>query len=1052
LHVYEYAKDTRTFFTGYKTASTAVNLTYTPPSSSSAAWTNPSNALTNNNSYADALFGANAYSDWLILSDYGFEIPEDSFIVGASVRLYQKHDTAGAGSTQVTFAFTDDGGTTIDGEEITGTVARSPTETLDVYGGADVFWGSTILIPSIVNTSDFGVGIRGFRGVIGGVTWEMDKVELGLHYKPLVSETTTELLSVGDNLFRQKEGTFEVSYSGGGTGAISVLPVESSGYQVDLLEGGSSISGWPKTYATGSSPGLLSTLKSDIDGEVNWSVAATPIARVNGDVIAGTSITVDSSPQTFSDGDRVGFTDSAKGHTVWRHIHEVSGTPSFELDVEATVDDNEWLGLGREPVSSLPITEQTNISSGSSLTLKVPYMEGVSNIVTTETFSTLQTFIGGLPGTQDSPFFDSSYSGNIGQRNFSLVNARDVAYMAVPFYKNRGINLTTFNGETLKGNTGLWKYDGLHCYGAGLPIPPDDFFSLTSGADTYRYAFQLSYKDFRGNIVDGPVFTPTSLQDGITAATGTPNTAFDWDHGLSASIWPNRFADISSGTGSSTNVLTVDEGHSLIPGITVLLYDDSTTSFVERLVTETTRTTITIDGDPIDYDTTGYTSADARRYISMLRLVIWRSEGDGSVLYFAGERPVGGSSGTTSFTDDTADGSLGENLISPDREPDPFPKLSFLTLHQGLIVGSGNPDSPESIYFADALFPEASPLASNNFNVLSGGKVTALGSDNDDMLAVFKERNYFNIVGDLDSLSFQVLEVAKGEYGCPGHHALVKTNNVLIFPAEVGFKAVSGGALVSDFEDRLVEDFSYNFYEQIPGTEIDSTDEDKLVYKRAVATFNPDTSEYICFVPAESGTPEANGTLVPNTNSQVFVYNFQKRSWYKWSLPLANNFAGGLVVYKGGLWGQSRILDTVVQGQVWKQKTDRNQYDYIDDVTAITKTLRMTWDSLDFPSSFFRAIFLKLYQFHPVEFLTSFGLTVNEYREYNETTKYTQATRTFSDTSDRQKRVKFKTGKASALSLEFVNDTAFEKSLLSGYEYSVAAPYRQEIRAGRGEG
>lgn len=1059
-HTYEFAKDSRTFFTGFKAPGSTTTLDYTG-AATTPAWTNASNITADDAAYASSTTsGSNVQTDWLIGHNFGFDIPEDAYISGVAIKFqYKVSGTVvnGVGTITRYFTFTDDSGTTVDGEERYVSALVNTSEAEDTLGGEDALWTS-LLTPTIVNTSAFGVAHRSRASLADSTNHEIDIIQVGLYYRTLVPETKEELLAIGNSLYRQANGTFAITNSTGGDVSVSILPSSGAGYEVSLKEAGVAVSGWPKTYDTGSSYDTLGTLYTDISAESGWSVTATPIARVDGAVSTDTSVTVDSSPQTFSDNTRVGIPDSLKGYTIWRHVHEVSGTPSLELDAEISVADNEWLGLGREPVSSLPITEETTISNGSSLTLTVPYLEGVPSITATETFARFQGSFDGPVGVEDRPFFDTSYSGNIGQRNFSFVNARSVAYFGVPFYLNKGLPSFSQNGVRGRSNTGLWKYDGLTTYGAGLPLPPDDFAPVNTVAGgslqnaTYKYAFQLSHTDFRGNIVDGPVLDE-SISNSLISVTigGTASfQEFDWDHLVDAGVWNCRYAEIgSSTTQSGVNTITVESGHSLIPGVRVLLWDEDNSEYTERLVTETTRTSITIDGDPVGVDGTSYRSLSDRFFISTMKLVVWRTEGDGTIYYFAGERPV--ANGTIRFLEGVADSSLGEQLIFPDRSPTPFPKLAYLTTHQGLIVGSGNPDAPETVYFADAINFESSPDSTSSFNVLGGGKVTAVASDSDDMLAVFKDRHYFNVVGDLDSLSFQVIEVSKGEFGCPSHHALVKTKNTLIFPSETGFRAIASGQLVSNFDERLIDDFSYNYYLQTPGTAIASEDQDKLVIKRAVAAYNEGSAEYICYVPAETGTPEAGGSLRPNSNSIIFIYNAEKDSWYKWSLPTDNNMAGGITIFKRRPWWCSRIYDSEIQGQVHKQKRARNQYDYSDDVTAITETLRMTWDSLENPSSWFRVVFLNLMQFRPSEYLTSFTWTANEYRNFDESTKYTQATRTFDSSSDRQKRIKMKSGKCSSISLELTNSTIFERPLITGYEYTVVPVYKQEARWGRGD-
>lgn len=1022
--------------------------------SGSVAWSNESNAETSNGSYATAAgMTASTTTEWLYVRNFGLEVPVDAVISGVEVRA--EISVASSTADAIVYAgLTTDSGTTIIESEATESTTFTTTDKLVVLGGQTNKFTVNNLSPTEVNASTFGVGIYLFNSSAGPVTYQVDALTVQVYYS--VSTDSEELLAMGSTLCRKKTGSITIANSSGNVGTFYILPT-ASGYQVGLLENSSALPGWPKTYNTGASPGTIGDLYTDINAESGWSMTATPIARVDGAVSSGTSITVDASPQTFSKHDQVGFLDDDLGVTVWRHIHEITGTPSFELDLEASVADNEWLGLGREPVSSIEQVSVTLIASGSSRTYEVSYFEGVPNLATTEHLNSA------LPGAMEgglinSPFIDPSHTGTPEFRNFSFVNARGNSYFAVPFFKARGLDRNVVSGQTELNvqNTGLWKYDGVQVHLAGLPQIPTAASPLTNttggsmtSSAVYKYRFQFSYEDGNGNFIDGP------LTDEYSVTMGGSDTAvsLSFNFNLDETLFPIRHADIASST-ANTNVATVSAGHGLIPGIPVIVWDNDASKYVTRRVVDTTRTTVTLDGATFGANSSGLADTST---ISQLKVVIWRTEADGTIFYLKDEIPIAPSQGGIVHKDIKADTGLGESLIEPDRFPDLFPKLAYLCTHQGLIVGSGNPDDPEVVYFGDALNPESSPSSTSNFRVTGGdtAKVTAIASDNDDMLAVFKRNSYFNIVGDLDSLSFQRLTVSEFDYGCPAHHAIVKVDSALLFPSTTGFKAIAGGALVNDFGDRLLIDFSNNYYEQEIGQEINGTEDDKLVIRRAVAAYDSNTKQYVCYIPKEDGVPGIDGTLEPEAASPVFVYNTVRDSWYTWELPQQNNMAGGLVAFKDNLWWQARTYNSGLFGQVHKRRNSGLAYDYYDDNTAVEMTLRMSWDSMEAPASWFRPLFLKVYRFEPsgLSELVSpigFDLTVNEYRNYNESTKYTQATRRFS-TSHKQRRFKMKSGKASAISLEFLQPTAEEAGAISGYELQVALPYDATRLQTRGE-
>lgn len=1087
IYTHHFAKPNDIEFTGYKLAGAAAFVPYVNPDTGVGGnnWSGTASDVLTDNGISIAVSGPTGIyvSDYIVVTDFDFNVPDNAEITGFSIEIEMATTNATPQAIAPRISITTDGGSTF----IANTYLQPYPESAYInnvakkfrYQTPDILYGAENLTATLVNNSNFGVGVRLAWGAVSDLdTKQIDYIAFGVHYKTRdLNEREETLFAIGDQLYKKATGTFAITYSGSNTATLDILPEPTTDtITVDIKENGSSISGFPKAYAPTTSIG---TMYEDINGLADYSVVATPIARVNGNQTDVSDVTVDSSPMTFQRNTRVGFAHSTLGFDVWRWAIDVTST-TITVDTRVSVSDDAWLGIGYEQVQILPQTQGLALTSGTSVSIDVPYWEGVSNIASTEGYARQQD---NLPtaagGWNEQPFKSVLEQDNANSTNVSFVTSRDNLYFAMPFYLNDGVPDAQYRvGQPTPNlqNTGLWKYDGLDCYLAGLPAMTNPEYvsevgylvgSGLANNSTYKYRFQYAFIDYRGNEVLGP------LTEEITGTTTTQgNMQFLWRDGQNAdgtdynlgntlkvfaAPFPAREASIDTSVGVQTDTATIVVApyHNIIAGLKVSVWHDTLKRFVERTVIATTETSVTFD-EPITWDP-AISPLYTHYIITPLRMRVWRTVANGSLFYKAFDAPAvralgGATSGYHRLGDGLPDSQLGEPLIEPDRRPSLFPKLRYLANHQGLIVGSGNPDDPEAVYFEDIISSESSPAATSSFRIsgsTSSGAVTAIGSDNDDMLAVFKEDNYFNVVGDLDSLSFQVLEVSKSEFGCPSHAALVKVDNVLIFPTNNGFKGISGGRLVTDFRDRLIDDLSENFYVQINGQAIETADESKFVVKRATAIYDPSTKQYICYIPCESGTPGFEQNRTVNANSRVFVYNKNQDSIVKWTLPVSMNMAGGMAIHKENLYWCARTYDGGRKGQVFHRRQTGTTYDYLDNLDAISMNLRMTWDSMDAPSDYFNAIFLKLYQFAPEQYVGAFDLSVKEYRNYNESTIYTNASRTFSAANDRQKRIKFKTGRASAISLSFTNDVAMEKPVLTGYEYEVRNPYMPRIKAGR---
>ncbi|HCV43174.1 MAG TPA: hypothetical protein DGH68_06795, partial [Bacteroidetes bacterium] len=145
------------------------------------AWTNPGNALTNNNSYATVTL-ASQTSNYLQTTNYGFAIPTDATINGIQATIGRFENTTGTGNdvrdnvVQLIKA----GALVGSNYAVTGT--DWPTsETAVNYGGTADLWGAT-WTPAEVNATNFGVALS--ANSTNSRTASVDYMTISVTYTP----------------------------------------------------------------------------------------------------------------------------------------------------------------------------------------------------------------------------------------------------------------------------------------------------------------------------------------------------------------------------------------------------------------------------------------------------------------------------------------------------------------------------------------------------------------------------------------------------------------------------------------------------------------------------------------------------------------------------------------------------------------------------------------------------------------------------------------------------------------------------------------------------
>lgn len=498
--------------------------------------------------------------------------------------------------------------------------------------------------------------------------------------------------------------------------------------------------------------------------------------------------------------------------------------------------------------------------------------------------------------------------------------------------------------------------------------------------------------------------------------------------------------------GNQTGVNTIlTDLQNLRAGQPAYFFDRKTEQYVERLVISYSGgSSITIEGDPVDVNDHDVISVG-------LKINIYRTLNSGNDLYLVESIPHNGFYPQTVYVDDTSDGELerfGLKYIPPPREYDPPPKCSIVNSHQGLLILAGARDNPNTIFFSEPQNIEGFPAATNAIDIpfTTEGPITGIVSESG-MLVVFKKLGRAYIRGDLANNSF-IVEVVEDGIGSYCHNAIQKIPTGVIFPSRLGFQLLVNGELDSNFAARTAEIFNGQEYKQKPKNIIETTNESKLVFERAIAVNDFTKGLYLCYVPSESG--KVGTSRHPTGGESWFCYDYRRNAWFDY-LPgesKMNAYCGIVVsgedLYYGGLYkDDAGVLSSVL----WKEHRTGTLYDYADNTKAIDFDLPTSWDHANEPSVFKKFLRLKTWMLSAQNFIGAFTLRIRSYFEFQSTTSHSDFEETFSASTVIEQTHKLKAGQnARSMKLRFSNNVLHECPVITGYEYETKNVYRPEIK------
>lgn len=153
-------------------AGTGSSITY-----GGTAWANPTRITASDTSYATVSVINGAASDYLIGSNFGFNIPTYSTIVGIQITVKGLYSGGAPGRVGV-FAGDTGSGPAGSGNSITLTTSDSTV----TYGDSATLMTGVTLTPAMVNVSTFGVGLVGYAVASGTTNFSIDAIWCQLWY------------------------------------------------------------------------------------------------------------------------------------------------------------------------------------------------------------------------------------------------------------------------------------------------------------------------------------------------------------------------------------------------------------------------------------------------------------------------------------------------------------------------------------------------------------------------------------------------------------------------------------------------------------------------------------------------------------------------------------------------------------------------------------------------------------------------------------------------------------------------------------------------------
>lgn len=661
-------------------------------------------------------------------------------------------------------------------------------------------------------------------------------------------------------------------------------------------------------------------------------------------------------------------------------------------------------GTTSTPAAFLPLTYYQAFSAGS-LTISFSYWSQVNQ-----------------PTTAANPFSSHYSSRNTAAfRNTTAVNLNNILYIA-------------------NGLGPLKKYDGQKVYSAGMPTGSSITATVVpnaTGRTGTNITYQITYLqyDAKGNVIEG---NPSSASNTVSPAADYVDIALT---PLLASSGYNTDAAMVVGAQAAVTTINVDDGaggaHTLKAGDTAYFFDSVSGGYVARSISSVATNTITISGAAV-------TVADNDPISANLRIGLYVQQTANGAFYLVKEYPNNPFVGTQTIRDLGA--AVGEQYLPPILTPTVPPNFRYITTHQGLLVGTGNPAAPNDVYFSDIANIESFP-AENSFRCQNSSNEpnTSIASNNE-FLVVLKATGYFVTSGLLYTNEYRVDLVSAG-VGNYSPHAIADISGAITILDSSGPYSLTGGGLPTFVGELISAPFV------VPAS--------SLNINKAIGVNDIRGQKYLLFVPEEASF---GGEIYASTASRIFVWDYYNKVWFEWA---GLNLAGGAVVDTEDFYIMSRKLSNAtssVDSLLYKRGDRDDDLDQADHHEPIRWEYIPGWESLGEPSVYKKFTRLKMLP-TTAEYSPNFTLDIKTEHNYLASIYHTEASVVFGASADGSgwgasfygsapwgdpagiaEKIKLKGMKCQALRVIFSHETIYERPLLLGWELEAVTPYRVAIK------
>lgn len=654
--------------------------------------------------------------------------------------------------------------------------------------------------------------------------------------------------------------------------------------------------------------------------------------------------------------------------------------------------------------------------------------------------------------------------------NYKAYNKYTTNYVA------KDISNCTFIGEPqavgidAKNNYaefGIVKYDGSTFYTAGLPTA-----SFTAAATAgvgladgrYKYVAQFKKVDRQGNTVYG---NPSLINGEVIASCSGGNNQITLSFAnIGSSPNTSRFPTVdfrrsrcaaapqtltTGSTSRTLNLVATASLNELRIGDVACYRLSGSAELRFRQVLDVTATTLTLQFEADEPTET----LDASSNISNGNtLQIYKTTPDGQTYYLAYELIVESQGSAITWVDFLPAGYYTALDIEWDgpflgqERRDPPPPMPILETHQGLLVGGGYKNAPNSIAWSTQYGSEYFPRGTNIADILTGkvGQITALASADGDNLLCFKESALAVVAGDFYSSVVYPAREMEGDVGCPSPTGWVKAREAIIFFSRQGLRAFAGGT-INILGDRLKGWLNAVLTGPIGPYE-------RLSFEHITAVHDIQNQRVFFYLPQDSG-PGTDQDIVFEEVSAIHVYDYAAD--FISQIYGYNNCLGGSAWYNNKLYRNEVKLESTTRASQSGLFVEASpNYAMFSSGTATNATLVTQWEFLGEPS--FLKDFLQVKVWLPYPILGYSMLVTPEYgyRIVDNAPITVQwlenkigaiallqkrnaesLSLTFTTTQSRSSIV----DQSSVLALNSLHDGVFK---LLGYEVVINAPYQKE--------